>query len=162
MPKIKMQVEGLKFVLDKLDSPHLIGGPWKRAMQQALRVMRGEVDKNVPRATGRLAGSITDKLSPQPVPMWGLITANAESAKGVRYPFVLQAGHRPSVRAAGPRVKGGRTLKAARAAGEIILHYKGTKRSTRGWITKGLRKARAEMVGILETAAREIEKRWAS
>jgi hypothetical protein len=170
MPKIIMRVEGLKFVLDKLDYPHLIGPSWSRAMTKALAILRGEVNKNAPMAKGTLKASLTDKIDPRPVPMWGLITANAESAGGVRYPFVLQAGHREHRRTS-PLRRAGRNLKQAKAAGlhttgmvggEIILRYHGTRRSTRGWITKGLRVARQEMTGLLEQAAREIERRWGS
>jgi hypothetical protein len=168
MPRVFMKVEGMTLVLGRLEGSWLLGHPWRDAMTKVLKVLRGEVEKNVPRATGRLAGSIEDRLSPKPVPMWGIVTARAESSNGVRYPFVLQAGHREHTRTSPARRKG-RNLKQARAAGlhtkgmvggEILLHYRNTTRSTRGWITKGLRQARAEMTSILETAAREIERRW--
>jgi hypothetical protein len=162
MPRLRLKIEGVSTLVAKMDGKQYLAQPWRDAMGKIVKIVRGGAEQNAPRATGRLASSITDRLAPQPMPMWGVVSAGAVAANGTRYPFVLQAGHRGAAKATGPRRRGARTLKAARAAGGIIMHYRGTGRSTKGWFTKGLGRARQEMAGILRAASQEIERRWKS
>lgn len=146
-PTVAVKVEGLPTLLDKLRSADPIyAEPWRTAMGEATETLEERVEARAPVREGTLVGSVTRKMDTARIPLWGLVTANAEN-RGFRYPFALEAG------------KGKK-----RAEGTYsVTHYRSGRRKgrpTRKWFSGTMRGMRRRLADILNRAAREIEERW--
>ena len=132
------RIDGIRPLLRQLRTEDpVFSEPWTEGLTEATKYAHRVVNSRAPYLTGNLQARITDKIQAKPVPTWGRVTANA-SSHGVRYGFVLNAGHRK----------------------QVTLHYHGTSRPTKGWFTSVLHDLQARINQILSRAAAETEKRW--
>ncbi len=127
----------------------------------------GRARERAPRKAGRLAAGITGRLQASPVPRYGTVTNNAER-NGVRYPFILNAGHftrrikthfwKISART-GKRYKATKTINVQGPE----FHFRSTGRKgwrTHYWFFGALYDKRNQINKLLTRAAREIELGW--
>ena len=83
MTAVGIEIEGLDKLEGKLQGEHLLGHPLKKALEDSALQLEGVIKEGTPVDTGRLRGSITSKVSSDPVPLW------AKVGTGVKYaPFV--------------------------------------------------------------------------
>ena len=152
-----VKVEGLNRLLKKLRyADPIYAEPW-RAMMAGLAERGHELAvQRAPRLTGHTAGSVTHTMHQWKVPLWVKISNDATSERGVRYPFVLNAGHR---RPSGRGLTKNRRSPTTEAT--IKLHYRGTGKSTRRWFSGVLTILRRELKSKLADTARAVEAQWA-
>lgn len=140
----KLELIGADELLRKLDES-LYSDAWGAAFSATVKWIYARAQKRAPVGqTGALKSNlrmVVEKSSH--VPSWAYVSTNASSPKGVRYPFVLEAGHR--------RGKGGR---------DIQLHKRGKKTSTRKWLRGSLGGAKRQAMTYMLTAIKAIEERW--
>lgn len=171
-----VEIEGLGRLVAKLrhEDP-IYAAPWREALQRATLTTEAEAKRVAPTASGRLRASIGHRLDARPVPRWGMVSTDATAADGTRYPFVLQAGRRSPKRGriqvttkrgrVTTRLAGRRAWRriTAEAGNWISLHYRsGSRRgqSTRAWLNLALRATQQKINGLLQEAARKIEREW--
>lgn len=145
MAKVTIRFEGAEELQRKLQQRPIYAGPWTAALQKAVKIVMLRAHARAPRGeTGRLDAAITSNMDASVVPLFGIVSTNAVSAKGFRYPFALESGHR----------------------GDVELHYAtGVRRakrgkSTRRWLGGALSGSRPRITRLLERAARQIEAEW--
>lgn len=101
--RVSIQVEGLAALQRKLRKEVLLAPPLKYAMTAGTEDAARIVMSRAPRASGRLAASVTTRMDKRPVPTWGRVsvTARRRSKKfprGFRYPRMLEysakSGHK--------------------------------------------------------------------
>lgn len=150
MPRVttrgSIRVEGLDDLLDDLSwNKPIYAQPWKRALTKAVQVAQAKVKERSP--GNRIRANVTTRMDARPVPLWGTVSTDAESPKGYRYPFSLEAG------------KG---RKMADGTYSVTHYRKGPRagRRTKGWFRGSLAAVRKEINGLLAGAAREIEGMW--
>jgi hypothetical protein len=167
-----IQIDGLSKLQRFLrEAEPFYARPWKEALERATQQTEQEAEKVAPVASGKLRASITHRMDARPIPKWGIVSTDATAADGTRSPFVLQGGHRTPRRGFQTIDTGkkSRTVlvskrnwrKMSATAGTLInLHYRGTGRSTRGWLNKALAMMRSRINSILQDAERKIEREW--
>lgn len=93
--RVNVQIEGLPALQRKLRKDVLLAPPLTAAMGASVKEAARIVETRSPRATGRLATSVTYRLDKRPVPTWARVqvTARKRSKKfprGYRYPRWLE------------------------------------------------------------------------
>ena len=93
--RMNIQIEGLAALQRKLRKDVLLAPPLRSAMSATVEDAARLVTSRAPRATGRLATSVTTRLDKRPIPTWGRVsvTARRRSKKfprGFRYPRMLE------------------------------------------------------------------------
>ncbi len=159
-PMIRVRTEGIDLINLKCQAGTLIGEPWKKAFGAVVDYVFSTARVRAPRGeTSQLFNKLTETMDTRPLPLWGKVSTDAtDSETGFRYPFVLESGHRaPS----GMGMAATKRRKPLADKGKYIaLHYKGTRRTTRKWLSGSLRGAKKRAEQLLDWAAREIEMNW--
>ncbi len=159
MSKVSLKIEGLdKLIWTKLVGDTLYAEPMRHVVETITEVVAGKAEERAPKRTYRLAGSIQTEIDSRPLPTWGKVTATASSSS-VRYPFVLEAGRRAPSGLGRAATKRRKPLQDT--SRYILLHYRGTRRSTRGWFSGSMRGMKQRARQLLDWAAREVERSWA-
>ena len=133
MAKVKYEVEvqGLRELVARLNPDRLLSRAIKKAMSEVGKEGRAQAKAIAPRRTGRLAGSITYKLS-RPLPLTDIprgvaVVIKARNPRGYAYPRRLEFD---------PRSR------------------------HRNWFLGAMEAARGKFEGLLRSAARDIERRF--
>lgn len=141
MAKFRIQVNGLKELRKKAKEDATIGEPMRGAYTEAAAIGKAEVDRRAPRMSGKTAGAVYSNVDKKPLPKWGAVrmrTVNRASRGGkFRYPWALNYSKKRKY--------------VYRASGSGL---------TFDWFTGAIRTVKDRIGGILNTAAREIEKTW--
>lgn len=93
--RLNLRVEGMAQLQRKLRKEVLYAPPLREAMESTTKDAAQLVEQHAPRASGRMAASVTYRVDARPVPTWGrvAVTARAKSKKypsGYRYPRLLE------------------------------------------------------------------------
>jgi hypothetical protein len=93
--RVNLQIEGLAALQRKLRKEVLLAPPLRSAMNATVEDAARIVVSRAPRASGRMAASVTTRLDKREVPTWGRVsvTARRRSKKyprGFRYPRMLE------------------------------------------------------------------------
>lgn len=131
MLRLNIRIDGITQLQRKLRTDVLLAPPLREAMATTVEEGAQLVEARAPRASGRMAASVTHKLDARPVPTWGRIavTARRRSRKyprGFAYPRLLEfsakSGHRGWFRGALVPAKGilARHVEAAKRRIEAI------------------------------------------
>lgn len=142
MPRVEVKIDGLRSLLGKFRGEPVYARAWRRALHRVSLAVKLEARQRAPKLSGRTAKGVYYRMDRHPVPLYSVVSDRARR-KGVRYPFVLEAGHR--------RSKRGR---------DVPLHYRGTGRSTRGWFSSLQNEVQGWVNRELREAVRLIEERW--
>jgi hypothetical protein len=141
LPDVEVEIYGLPELRRKLKNDRLMGGPVKTFFKAAVALVKPRARQNAPVGdTGRLQKSITSRISGSAIPKMAKITTNAMNPKNsVRYPWVLQVGHRK----------------------QVILHYRSSGAPTKNWFESALTATAGRIYGPLMNALRgDIEALW--
>lgn len=157
---MRVEIRGLSKLTRNLAADHLLADTWRKAMERVTQEAESEAKDRAPHLTGKLRASLTHRLDARPIPLYGVVTANAEN-KGFRYPFALDAGHRTPGRPHRRGVTVKRWRRQSYMRGTLIqLHYAGTGKSTAKWFSGSVDKIQGKINNILNDAARRIEQQW--
>lgn len=156
MSRFSVKIEGLdRLVRGKMSGELLYFEPMRKVIETITEVTAGRAETRAPKRTYRMAGSIKSQIDPRPLPSWGKVTVGKIGV----YPFALNAG-RIAPRGLGRAVT--KRRKPLEDSGRYIqLHYRGTRRSTKGWFSGAARGMKKRARQLLDWAAREVEKTWA-
>lgn len=180
MAKLKLKLYNYNEILAKCQDDKFYAEPWKRAFTEVVNLVEQKAKK---RAPGTLGSKITKRMDTGPLPLWGIISTNAKSASGFRYPFVLESGHRARGNRRTALGIGGVHLRRRRGKfGEMVtyqtksgktrrkfqidqdayidLHYAGKKKSTRRWLRGSLGGVAKQAKTLMDAAAKQIESNW--
>ncbi len=142
--KVRVRIEGINEIRAKLmTADPIYAEPVRKAITEAAETVEARAKKRAPVLTGKLQASVKRQISPQTVPLWAKVTAEAER-KSFRYPWALEAG------------KG----KKNKAGQHSITKYRGTRKKTRRWFRGSARGLRKLLQQALSQAAREIAVKW--
>lgn len=89
-PSIKVEVTGLQQLLPRIDGDRLLRKPISKLFSSIGRRGREHGRQVAPRATGKLAASMTHRVSPKPIPTFVAIVNTARNKSGVSYPRILE------------------------------------------------------------------------
>lgn len=160
MVGVDVQVVGADAIVAKLQDASMYGPAWKDVFEQVADWVYSKAQKRAPMDTGNLLAGMALQKDARAIPTWAKITNNAVSDKGMRYPFVLEAGRR-APRGLGMAATNRRT--ALRDVSQyIILHRRGRKSTTRKWLRGSLGGARKQALTLCFAAAMKIEREWSS
>ena len=131
--RLNIQVEGLAELQRKLRKEVLFAPPLRSAMNATVEDAARIVESRAPRASGRMAASVTTRLDKRPVPTWGRVSVTARSRskkypRGFRYPRMLEYS---------------------------------AKSGHQRWFRNAVTPARSVLARHLESAKRHIERIWA-
>lgn len=139
--KITIEGIGIREFVARCKFEPLVGKAWIRTMKRFGGLGMKSVKLRAPHKTGRLSAGLELKMQATTIPLWLVITDNAEN-RGARYPFMLDAGK-------------GKTRAAT--------HYQSgakTGRPTFRWFF-GVRGIwQKHIPSILKDTAKDIEKVW--
>ena len=129
--KYEVEVQGMRELVARLNPDKLLSRAIKKAMSEVGKEGRAQAKAIAPRDTGRLAGSITYKLS-RPLPLTDIprgvaVVVKALSPRGYYYPRRLEFD---------PRSR------------------------HRNWFMGAMESARGKFEGMLRSAASDIERRF--
>jgi hypothetical protein len=157
---IRVRTEGIDRIDLKCQAGTLIGQPWKKAFGAVIDYVFSTARARAPRGkTSQLFNKLTETMDSRPLPLWGKVSTDAtDSETGFRYPFVLEAGHRARSGHGMAVTKRRRPLTDTGLY--VKLHHRGTRRTTRKWLSGSLRGAKKRAEQLLDWAAREIEMNW--
>ena len=131
MAAAAIEIRGLKELLARMDE-RLYAEPLRKGLDDAAHVGAERVRSAGPAGPGnRLRALATSKVQPTPVPRWAVFKTDAVDQRGRSYPAMI----------AGPRLRG-RPSKHA------------------GWMRAIGRAVQGQLESILQSASREIERRW--
>ena len=136
---MSVKVEGLDKLITRMQQNTWYATPWRDMMRRSMNQVTYLAMRRAPVASGQMAAEVNNKMDASPVPLWAIVTDNATSARGARYPFILDAG----------KGKGGSKL-----------HYAGTRKVTKNWFRGSLTAARKQIAAWIDEAAREVERLW--
>jgi hypothetical protein len=130
--RVRIRVEGLAELQRKLRKEVLLAPPLKHAMRSTIREAAELVTSRAPRASSRMATSVTHRVDARPVPTWGRVSVPArrrsrKHPRGYRYPRWLEYS---------------------------------SKSPRRGWFRQAVIPARGILARHLEAAKRYIESVW--
>lgn len=125
MPRLDVEVQGLPALLEKLAPRWLyfeiMKGQLDALGAEAAAAARSSAGSFV--RTGTLVGGIQHKVNSVPAPLWVVVTTNATSRTGRRYPWILEFGakwgHKNWLLGAIKRAQGGAERAVAAAASQI-------------------------------------------
>lgn len=131
MPRLDVEVQGLPALLEKLAPRWLYWEILKRQLDSLGADAAGAARSSASsfQRTGTLVGGIQHKVNSVPAPLWVVVTTNATSRTGRRYPWILEFGarwgHRNWLLGAIRRAQGAAERAAAAAAGAIESKWGG-------------------------------------
>ncbi len=152
--KMTFKLEGLSSIMVALDNggSKLIGPALRSGLQKSAITLRAQVERNAPTESGTMLQSVTHRISPKTIPLWAVVTTNAESkTSGARYPFVLEAGWRAYNKKGSKRPINSRM---------VVLYREGTVERLKGWFSGALRTQRRAITAIMENTLDDIAARW--
>lgn len=134
-----VNVDGLKEMIARLAGDPIYARPWRRALGRISSNVKKLVKSQAPVASGRTARGVFYRMPGGIVPLYSIVSDRAKR-KGIRYPFVVNAGFRSTKH------------------GTVRLHFRGTSQSSEGWFQKAGRGAQAYVNQALATALAQIER----
>lgn len=131
--RVRVEIEGYREMVRKLNSEHLLAGPWTDAMGRVADLAEGAWQGAMPVASGQAKAKIATKVQARPIPKWVRIktTATRSSRKYKRYRYPGRQEYDPRSR-------------------------------NRQKLTRALQGVMGRIDGVLTTAARKIEAKWRS
>jgi len=141
-----IRVEGLSDLIAKINGRPVYAEPIKKWITETIDEAHALATERAPKDRNVMAATLTKRVSAAVVPLWGVVSTGYE-VKGVRLPFVLEAGHH----------KG-------RSGKDVKLHYRSGPRqgqSTRKWLGGVIPIIRTAALAKLADVERQIEALWA-
>ena len=90
MPKPSVELVGFKRILGKLEAGQLLRRPVRNLLANVGRRGRDQGRSVAPRATDKLASSVTYRVDSKAVPTFVAVRVTAKNPRGVSYPRVLE------------------------------------------------------------------------
>ncbi len=149
---MRIELRGLEELRKKLNPNVLLGKPLREAMLKSVLFLEAEVKSRTPVDTGRLRGSITHSIAPDPIPLWAKVGTNVEYA-----PFVEEGTrpHWPPIEAIKPWARRHRLSPWAVA---VAIARRGTKGAH--MFRRAFEAAEGQIRRFLDGVARDIETRF--